>query len=240
MRCRPSACHPRPTRRRVPARQSADHRALVACSPRATVRRWRGAGARDGAPHRSRLAIHLILALAYGVVEEGIATMSLFNPNYVGLRLLDNGYIPQLRIGLPWTVHVLTLHVVWSVSVPILTMKALVPTRRTAPWLGRLGLALTGLLFLLGLAAMTALSIAQSRADEAEEAWNWAETILEGFHRRPTNVHLYSAGTWRPAWADAFIERDGRTWRKFESHSANPVVLLDSDNRQTAILRPTG
>jgi glucose-6-phosphate 1-dehydrogenase len=79
-----------------------------------------------------------------------------------------------------------------------------------------------------------------TRADEVEEAWSWAESILEGFRRRPTNVHLYSAGTWGPAWADAFIERDGRYWRKFESHSAKPVVLLDSDNTQTAILRPTG
>ena len=105
----------------------------------------------------------LILALAYGVLEEGIATMSLFNPNYVGLRLLDNGYIPQLGIGGPWTVLVLTLHVVWSISVPIATVEALVPPRRTTPWLGRLGLALTALLFLAGVAAMTALSIFQSQ-----------------------------------------------------------------------------
>ena len=63
----------------------------------------------------------LMLALAYGVLEEGIATMSLFNPNYVGLRLLDNGYVPSLGIGVPWTVLVLTLHVVWSVGVPIAT-----------------------------------------------------------------------------------------------------------------------
>lgn len=105
----------------------------------------------------------LILALAYGVLEEGIATMSLFNPNYVGLRLLDNGYIPQLGIGAPWTVLVLTLHVVWSISVPIATVEALVPARRTTPWLGRVGLALTALVFLVGAAAMTALSILQSQ-----------------------------------------------------------------------------
>lgn len=105
----------------------------------------------------------LILALAYGVLEEGIATMSLFNPNYVGLRLLDNGYIPQLGIGGPWTVLVLTLHVIWSIGVPIAMMEALVPAHRTVPWLGRVGLAVTAVVFVLGVAAMTALSIAQSQ-----------------------------------------------------------------------------
>jgi hypothetical protein len=88
--------------------------------------------------------------------------MSLFNPNYVGLRLLDNGYIPQLGIGVPWTVLVLTLHVVWSVSVPIALVEALFYSRRTEPWLGRIGLGVTGVLFLFGCAAMTATSVAQS------------------------------------------------------------------------------
>jgi hypothetical protein len=104
----------------------------------------------------------LVLALAYGLLEEGIGTMSLFNPNYVGLRLLDNGFMPSLGIGLPWTVLVLTLHVVWSIGVPIATVEALTPTRRTEPWLGRIGLAVPGLAYLLGLAATTAFSVAVS------------------------------------------------------------------------------
>jgi glucose-6-phosphate 1-dehydrogenase len=79
-----------------------------------------------------------------------------------------------------------------------------------------------------------------TRADEVEEAWSWAQTILEGFRRRPTNVLPYPAGTWGPAWADAFIERDGRHWRKYGSQSAAPIVLFESDTRQTEVLRPTG
>ena len=35
-----------------------------------------------------------------------------------------------------------------------------------------------------------------------------------GWSDRPNNVHFYPAGTWGPGWADAFIERDGRQWRK--------------------------
>jgi glucose-6-phosphate 1-dehydrogenase len=53
-----------------------------------------------------------------------------------------------------------------------------------------------------------------TRADEVEQAWKWAEDIQEGWAQRPNNVHFYPAGTWGPAWADAFIERDGRQWRR--------------------------
>jgi glucose-6-phosphate 1-dehydrogenase len=53
-----------------------------------------------------------------------------------------------------------------------------------------------------------------TRADEVEQAWMWAADIQEGWRERPNNVHFYPAGTWGPAWADAFIERDGRQWRR--------------------------
>ncbi|MBV9175116.1 MAG: glucose-6-phosphate dehydrogenase [Chloroflexi bacterium] len=53
-----------------------------------------------------------------------------------------------------------------------------------------------------------------TRADEVEQAWAWAEDIMEGWSQRPNNVQFYPAGTWGPAWADAFIERDGRQWRR--------------------------
>ncbi len=39
----------------------------------------------------------IVLALAYGVLEEGITTMSLFNPAYVNAHLLDRGFIPNLE-----------------------------------------------------------------------------------------------------------------------------------------------
>jgi hypothetical protein len=74
---------------------------------------------RETARHR-RLAWPsiVVLALAYGVVEEGLVTMPLFNPNYAHLRLLDNGFVPFLGIGVPWTLAVLALHAIWSISLP--------------------------------------------------------------------------------------------------------------------------
>ena len=53
-----------------------------------------------------------------------------------------------------------------------------------------------------------------TRADEVEQAWIWSEDILEGWSQHPNNVHFSPAGSWRPTWADAFIERDGRQWRR--------------------------
>src|SRR5690242_1417016 len=40
-----------------------------------------------------------LLALAFGVLEEGLVTQSLFNPNYVNAHLLDEGFVPSLGIA---------------------------------------------------------------------------------------------------------------------------------------------
>jgi glucose-6-phosphate 1-dehydrogenase len=76
-----------------------------------------------------------------------------------------------------------------------------------------------------------------TRADEVEQAWIWADDILRGFADRRTDVHFYAAGTWGPAWADAFIERDGRHWRNFQPPPGRGLVLLDSNGEQTPNLR---
>jgi hypothetical protein len=93
----------------------------------------------------------LLLALGYGLVEEGLVTQSLVNPNYAGQHLLRPGFVPVLGIGAPWTVFVLTLHVVWSIATPIALVESM-SRRPTAPWLGRLGLTVVGVLFAVGLA----------------------------------------------------------------------------------------
>jgi len=95
-----------------------------------------------------------LLGIAYGFVEEGFVTQSLFNPNYLHLRLLDVGYIPALGIGLPWLVFVVTIHTVWSISVPIGFAEALFPARRDERWLGPVGIGIFTLLFLAGSAAV--------------------------------------------------------------------------------------
>ena len=95
----------------------------------------------------------LVLGTAYGLLEEGLVTQSLFNPDYAGIRLLDPAFVPALGIGGSWTVFVLMLHAVWSTTVPILLVEACVPDRRTRPWLGTPGLVVTTVLFVLGAVA---------------------------------------------------------------------------------------
>ncbi len=100
----------------------------------------------------------VILALAYGVLEEGVTTQSLFNPNYVDQRLLDPGHIGFLGMGAPWTVFVLGLHTIWSITVPIVLVESM-SRRRREPWLGKVGLSVYGVLFVLGVVATTAIQL---------------------------------------------------------------------------------
>ena len=91
-----------------------------------------------------------------------------------------------------------------------------------------------------------------TRADEVEQAWMWADEPLRGFGKRRQDVHFYPAGTWGPAWANAFIERDGRFWRKYGPESTASRVLNgtpaeraerhlpDSNGEQPRILRVSG
>src|SRR5580693_3102717 len=117
-----------------------------------------------------------VLAFAYAVFEEAFTTQTLFNPDYLNLNLhlLQPAYIPALGIGIWWTVFVLTLHTVWSISVSIALVEALVPDRSTSPWLKGTGLTVTALLFVLAAVASTRFEIKQDHfvASKAQFAWS--------------------------------------------------------------------
>ncbi len=106
-----------------------------------------------------------LLGLVYGIFEEAFTTQTLFNPDYLhlGLRLLEPANVPMLGIGAWWTVFVLTLHTVWSTATSIALAEALVPNRATAPWLGRAGLAITGVLFAFGAIMVTLMTFRTDR-----------------------------------------------------------------------------
>jgi hypothetical protein len=91
----------------------------------------------------------VLLALAYGVLEEGFTTMSLFNQNYLGAHVLDQGYVPALGIAIPWTLFVLSLHTIWSISLPIAAVEEW-GDRRTSPWLRTPGLTVVSVIFVIG------------------------------------------------------------------------------------------
>lgn len=105
------------------------------------------------------------LGAAYTLVEEGFTTQSLFNPDYLRMQmhLLDHAWIPALHISAWWTLFMFNLHTFWSISVSIALVEALVPTRAEQPWLGRLGDSIVALLFLIGCAAGTAITLKSDR-----------------------------------------------------------------------------
>ena len=102
-----------------------------------------------------------LLACAYGFIEEGLITQSLFNPNYLGLRLLDFGFIPALGTALPWLIYVISIHVVWSICVPIGLVESLFPAKRDQPWLGPIGIGVFSLLLLAGCALVAIFTYKQ-------------------------------------------------------------------------------
>jgi hypothetical protein len=105
----------------------------------------------------------LLLGMAYGIFEEAFTTQSLFNPNYLGLNLglLTPAYIPSLGIGAWWTLWMLMVHGIWSISTPIALIEACVPDRARRPWLGRVGLVVAAVVFLFGAGASTAIGYRQ-------------------------------------------------------------------------------
>jgi len=109
----------------------------------------------------------VFLAAAYGLMEEGLVTQSLFNPDYMHLRLLDYGFVSALHTALPWAIYAVSIHVIWSLAVPIGLLDALFPARRDEPWLGTIGLIVIGLLFVAG---TTWLGLASIRRNEGVTA----------------------------------------------------------------------
>ena len=120
-----------------------------------------------------------VLAFAYAVLEEAFTTQTLFNPNYLhlNLHLLEPAYIPALGIGAWWTIFVLTLHTVWSISTSIALAEALVPERATKPWLGTLGLSVVGVLFILAAIASTRFEIKQDHFVASAAQFAWAAVV---------------------------------------------------------------
>ena len=98
----------------------------------------------------------VVLGLAFGVVEEGLVTQSLFNPHFPGIGYLGI-YGRWLEVNWYWAQYILGWHAVWSISIPILLTELLFPARQSKPWLGRIGFGTVGAIFVLDGIAFAAI-----------------------------------------------------------------------------------
>jgi hypothetical protein len=105
----------------------------------------------------------LLLGVAYAIIEEAFTTQTLFNPDIYGLHahLLSHAWIPALGIGGWWTLFMLNVHAFWSIGVSIALTEGLFPSHAgtdqssapqsgPVPWLGKIGLSIAAVLFIVG------------------------------------------------------------------------------------------
>ncbi|MFI6793104.1 hypothetical protein ACIBG4_37830 [Nonomuraea sp. NPDC050383] len=89
----------------------------------------------------------LLLGAAYGIVEEGLALQALTSPTIYGVA----GWAPRiLGLNSAYTELNIPYHAVFSVALPILLVDLIVPELRHRPYLGRTGLVVAGVVFVLG------------------------------------------------------------------------------------------
>ncbi len=104
----------------------------------------------------------LILALAYGLYEEGPVDQMLWNPHYGGFDIglaYSETHVGWLGTSVQLLQDVVSLHTVWSICVPIALIEAL-DRGRPRPWLGRVGLTVVAAVFVTGSAFLAVVQIA--------------------------------------------------------------------------------
>ena len=95
----------------------------------------------------SRLGL-MFLGLAFGVITEGLALQSVFNPHFLNL---DISYGSAANVNWPWTFYMVGYHSIWSITIPVTLAGLVFRTRRHESWLGRIGF--WGFLVLFGVMA---------------------------------------------------------------------------------------
>ena len=93
----------------------------------------------------------IVLGLAYELVEDGIGLQALTSPTIYGAA----GWGPRpFGFNLPYWEGNAIYHVVFSILVPIALVELIFPRHGRAPYLGRFGLGVTGVIAVLGVAVL--------------------------------------------------------------------------------------
>lgn len=80
-----------------------------------------------------------VLGAAYGIVEEGLACKSFFDPAWQDLGVLGS-YGRWAGVNWVWSLDLTIYHMLFSIAVPLLLVELLFPALRNERWLGRRGM----------------------------------------------------------------------------------------------------
>jgi len=89
----------------------------------------------------------LLLGAAYGIIEEGLAVKSFFDPNWMDLGILGT-YGRWLGVNWVWSVCLTIFHTIYSIAIPILIFSLLFPALKNKRLLGDKGLLVCIIIFL--------------------------------------------------------------------------------------------
>jgi hypothetical protein len=78
----------------------------------------------------------LLLGAAYGILEEGVALSTLFDPNAAPVGALGS-YGHWLGVNWVWAAGIVPFHAVFSISIPILLLGLAIPETRLKPLLSK-------------------------------------------------------------------------------------------------------
>ncbi|MET8319099.1 hypothetical protein [Micromonospora sp. NPDC005189] len=100
----------------------------------------------------------VLLAAAFGVLQAGLVDQSLFNPDYLDdtqyadtRAAAEATLVPGLEFSLRQAFDYVGNHIVLTICAPIVLIESFLGAdRRLRPWLGRPGLVVVGVLYLLG------------------------------------------------------------------------------------------
>lgn len=88
----------------------------------------------------------IALAIAFGITEEALALQTVFNPDYFGT---DISYGRAWGVNWGWSLFIIGYHSLWSIALPIALTELIFRQKQPAPWLGKAGLVVSGVIFLL-------------------------------------------------------------------------------------------
>jgi hypothetical protein len=100
-----------------------------------------------------------LLGLAFGVITEGLALQSIFNPHFLNL---DISYGRAAEVNWPWMFYMVGYHAVWSITIPVTLAGLVFRERQQESWLGWNGLGIFLVLFVLMAFASHAIFVKMS------------------------------------------------------------------------------